>query len=85
MLCPLPKLPPLQCRALRFSAFRGERTIGLTRSETSGKVNEQKRALRAETLKGSLHKTQKGFSSHQCFQETKENTFSEVFLGDILF
>lgn len=57
----------------------------LLHGETSGKVNEQKRALRAQTLKGFLHKTQKSFSSHQCFQETKENTFSEVFLGDTLF
>lgn len=57
---------------------------GLTWSETLGKVSEQKRALRAQALKGFLHKTQKSFSSHQCFQETKENTFSEVFLGDIL-
>lgn len=85
MLSPLPKLPLLQCGTLRFSAFHVERTIRLTLSETWGKVNEQKRALRAQTLKGSLHKTQKSFSSHRCFQETKENTFSEVFLGDILF
>lgn len=68
-----------------LSGFQPSMGKGLTWSETSGKVNEQKRALRAQTLKGFLHKTQKSFSSHRCFQETKENTFSEVFLGDTLF
>lgn len=85
MLCPLPKLPPLQCRALRFSAFHVERTIGLILSETWGKVNEQKRALRAQTLKGSYTKHKRAFLLISVFRRQKKTHFLKCSLEIFCF